>query len=600
MKQFLLTMAGVFAGLVLFFVLIPFLVIGSMIGAASKPRDTTPAAAVLQLDLRGGLTDQDPQNPFAAFSGSGRSVMSVIQALRHAETDDKVKAIFVRLPEGGMAPAAADELRLAFLHFRKAGKPIWAHSQGFYPSGAVTSTYMLGAATDSLWMQPDSSFQATGLATEDIFFKRFFDKYGVKADFEQRKEYKNAVNPYLYSDYTPAHRESATAWMNSVYRTAVLTAAIDRKKEPVAFVRAIEAGPWSAEEAATKGLIDHVGQVRQAADALIAKAGKKAELADFDDYMRQVSRTRRASDALSGKPAIAVISAEGPIMTGAGGGGNPFANDDTVWSDDISDAFYEAIDDKDVKAIVFRVSSPGGSDTASEQILAAVKAARKAGKPVVVSMGTYAASGGYWISSQANEIVAEPTTLTGSIGVYGGKFALGEALSRFGVDVRSTSVGGDYAGAFGMADGFNQGQRAAFSRWMDHIYDGFITRVAEGRKLPVDRVREIAKGRVWTGVQARQLKLVDHLGGFYDAVDRAKALAEIEGDVRLKTMGGGGSPFEAFERMFGVSSASLRTVAAAGWVLGDPRAAAVLDEMATTRLRASPSGAAVLAPTPLH
>jgi protease-4 len=600
MKQFLLTMAGVFAGLVLFFVLIPFLVIGSIVGAASAPKDTTPAQAVLELDLRGGMTDQDSKNPFAAFGGSGLSVVSVIEALRHAETDDKVKAIFVRLPEGGMAPAAADELRLAFLHFRKAGKPIWAHSQGLYPSGVVTSTYMLGAATDALWMQPDSSFQAVGLAGEDMFFKRFFDKYGVKADYEQRMEYKNAVNPYLYSDYTPAHRESATSWMGSVYRTGILTAAIDRKMEPVAFVRTIEAGPYSAEDAARKGLIDKVGQVREATDALIARVGGKARLVEFDDYMTQTVRTQRATGGLGGKPVVAVIGAEGPIMTGRGGGGNPFAGDDTVWSDDVSESFYDAIEDKDVKAIVFRVSSPGGSDTASEQILAAVKAARKAGKPVVVSMGTYAASGGYWISSQANEIVAQPTTLTGSIGVYGGKFALGDALSRFGIDVRTTSVGGEYAGAFGTAGSFTPDQRAAFAQWMDHIYDGFVGRVAEGRKLPEDRVRQIAKGRVWTGVQARQLKLVDSLGGYYEAIDRAKALAGIKGDVRIRHMDAPSSPFEAFEKMFGVSSTSLRTLAAAGWVMGDPRAAAALDQMAAARLRASPSGAAVLAPTPVR
>ncbi len=600
MKQFLLTMAGVFAGLVLFFVLIPFLVIGSMIGAASKPKDTTPAQAVLELDLRGGLTDQDPHNPFAAFSGPGMSVVSVVETLRHAENDAKVKGIFVRLPEGGMPPAAADELRLAILHFRKAGKPVWAHSQGLYPSGAVVSTYMLGAATDALWMQPDSSFQAVGMATDDLFFKRFFDKYGVRAEYEQRQEYKNAVNPYLYSDYTAAHRESETAWMGSIYRTGVLTAAIDRKKEPVAFVRLIEAGPYSAEAAAKKGLIDRVGQVREASDALIARVGGKAKLVAFDDYMSHALRAERAAGALGGKPVVAVIGAEGPIMTGRGGGGNPFSGDDTVWSDDISDAFYDAIEDKDVKAIVFRVSSPGGSDTASEQILAAVKAARKAGKPVVVSMGTYAASGGYWISSQANEIVAQPTTLTGSIGVYGGKFALGDALARFGIDVRSTTVGGEYASTFGAGSGFSPTQRAAFAGWMDHIYDGFVTRVAEGRKLSPDRVREIAKGRVWTGVQARQLHLVDQLGGYYEAIDRAKTLAGLKGEVRLRHMEEDGSPFEAFSRMFGVSSSAIRTLAAAGWIMGDPRAAAVLDEMAASRLRASPSGAAVLAPTPIH
>jgi protease-4 len=596
MKQFFLTMAGVFAGLLVFFVVVPFLLIMSIV-ASAQPKDTTPSVAVLQLDLRDGLTDQDPQNPFAMFGGSGMSVISVIEALNHAQTDDKVKGVFVRLPEGGMAPAAADELRQAFLRFRKAGKPIWAHSQGLYPSGVVSSTYMLGAATDQLWMQPDSSFQATGFAVEDMFFKRLFEKYGVKAEFEQRREYKNAVNPYLFDNYTPAHKEAELSWMTSIYRTAVLTAAIDRKKEPIAFARVFEAGPYSAEEARAKGLIDRVGQVREASDAILAKAGKKARLIDFSDYMSSVQRTAKTASAMGGKPAIAVIGAEGPIMTGTSGGGNPFGGDETVWSDDVAESFYKAIEDKDVKAIVFRVSSPGGSDTASEQILAAVRAAKKAGKPVVVSMGTYAASGGYWISSDASSIVAQPTTLTGSIGVYGGKFVLGDALGRFGVDVRQTAVGGEYAGAFGTGETFDPAQRAAFAGWMDRIYEGFVKRVSEGRKIPADRVREIAKGRVWTGVQARQLKLVDQIGGYYDAIDRAKALANLKGEVRIKHIGGGDSAFEAFEKLFGVSSTSLRTLAAAGWVMGDPRAEAILDEMATARLRER--GATVLAPTPV-
>jgi protease-4 len=283
-------------------------------------------------------------------------------------------------------------------------------------------------------------------------------------------------------------------------------------------------------------------------------------------------------------------------MTGNGSGGSPFGGDQTVWSDEVAKAIYDAAEDKSVKAIVFRVSSPGGSDTASEQILAAVNAARKAGKPVVVSMGTYAASGGYWISSQADSIVAQPTTLTGSIGVYGGKFVLGDALGRFGVDVRGTTVGGDYAGAFGTEASFNQGQKAAFAGWMDTIYEGFVQRVASGRKMPVEKVRELAKGRVWTGAQARQLGLVDKLGGFYDAVDEAKRLAGIKGDVKLKVMGGPKSPFEALEKLFGVSSASIKTLAAAAWVFGDPRAEALMDEMAQTRLRER--GATVMAPSP--
>lgn len=596
MKQFLLTMAGVFAGLTLFLVGVPFLLIVIAAGAAQPA--ALPSHAVLELDLREDLTDQDPQNPLAMFSGGGLSVISVVETLRHAETDDRVKAVFVRMPEGGIPPAAADELRQAFRRFQAVGKkPIWAHSQGLYPSGIVTSTYMLGASASEFWMQPASSFQATGLTVEDIFLKRAFDKYGVEADFEQRHEYKNAVNPLLYSDYTPAHREAEQAWMSSIYRTAILTAAADRKKQPDAFLKTIEAGPYSAEEARANGLIDRVGQVHEAERALLAKVGGEAEMVDFHEYAGRAKRSERAASIVDGS-AIAIVGAEGPIMTGTDEASNPFAGGQTIWSDDVSEAIYEAIEDDEVKAIVLRVSSPGGSDTASEQILAAVRAAKAAKKPVVVSMGTYAASGGYWIASQADEIVAQPTTLTGSIGVFGGKFALGEALARFGVDVRSNTVGGDYSAAFQTRDGFTPQQRAAFSAWMDRIYEGFIARVAEGRDLPPARVREIAKGRVWTGAQARSLGLVDHLGGYYDAIERAKALAELKGEVRLKHMRSTASPFEVFERALGVSSTSIRTLAASAWLLGDPRAEAMMDRMVEARLRQQ--GATVLAPTPVR
>jgi len=590
MKQFLTTMAGVFAGLVLFLIGVPFLLI-VMAAGATKPAPT-PAHAVLELDLRDPLTDQDPVNPFASIGRRSMSVMSVIETLDRAGKDGKVKAVLVRLPEGGMAPASADEIRLALKKFRATGKPVYAHSQGLYPSGIVTSTYMVGAAADEFWMQPGASLQVTGISSEDVFLKRFFDKYGVKADYEQRYEYKNAVNPYLYSDYTPAHRESQLSWMGSIYGASLLNAAGDRKQEPQALRASLEAGPYQAEDALKLKLIDKVGQVKEIETAILAKAGKGSELVEFEKYMR-ASRDRVGKPG----PAIAIVEGEGAIVTGRDGTANPFSSSSSMYSDDIAEALYDAIEDKDVKAIVFRVSSPGGSDTASEQILAAVRAAKAAKKPVVVSMGTYAASGGYWISSEASAIVAQPTTLTGSIGVFGGKFALGPALERFGVDVRQLNVGSDYAGAFGTGSGMTQAQRAAFAGWMDRIYENFVARVSEGRKLPVERVREIAKGRVWTGVQARELGLVDEVGGFYQAVDKAKALANLSGDVRLKRMTTQVSPFEALESAFGVSATSIRTLAAAAWLAGDPRAQSVLDQMAQERMRSS--GAMVLAPTPV-
>ena len=548
--------------------------------------------SVLVLDLRGGLTDQPPPGPFAALSGHIGSVIGVEQVLREAGRDDHVKGLLVRLPEGGIAPAAADELRLAFKAFRAAGKPILAHSQGFYADATVVSTYELAAASGDVWMQPAASFQVTGLARDDIFFKRFFDLHGVKADFQQRYEYKTAVNPFLQDDYTPAHRESELSWMGSVYGVVLADVAADRAR-PTAAVRALlEAGPYSAETARARGLIDHIGQVKEAEAAILAKAGPGAKLVDLDDY----AEGRRGGAAVSGSgPAIGVISVEGDIMTGKGGGApGPFGGASTIRSDDVAKAFQSAIDDSDVKAIVFRISSPGGSDTASEQILAAVRAARAAGKPVVVSMGTYAASGGYWISSQASEIVAEPTTLTGSIGVFGGKFALGEALGKFGVDMRGVKVGGDYADASSPVSPMSASQRAAFSAWMDGIYQGFVRRVAEGRKLPEARVREIAKGRVWTGAQGRALGLVDRTGGFYDAVEDAKRLGGVTGLARLRPFSAEVSPLDALRRLFGGASAGARIVSGLSSLADDPSARALAGQLSDARLRAS--GATVLAP----
>jgi protease-4 len=548
-----------------------------------------PAHAVISLDLRQPITDQEPSNPLVSLGRRSLSVMSVIEALRRAETDDRVKAVFVRLPEGGVEPGAADELRQALKHFRAAGKKVIAHSQGLYPSGAIASTYMLGAAADELWMQPGASFQVTGMASEDIFFKRAFDKYGVKAEYEQRYEFKNAVNPYLYSDYTPAHREATLGWMNSIYHSMINNVAADRRTDAGKLQAILEAGPYGAEQALKLGLIDQLGQVQDAEDAAVKRAGDGAKVMDIADYERTLT------PSFSGDT-IAVIDGEGAIMTGRAGSGGGFNSEPGMISDEIAGAFYKAAKDKSVKAIVFRVSSPGGSDTASEQIAEAMQAAKAAGKPVVVSMGEYAASGGYWVSSGASSIVANPSTLTGSIGVFGGKFAIGDALARFGVDNRDISVGGDYSQAFSQTQGFSPTQRAALSGWIDEIYNGFVTHVATGRKLPEATVRDIAKGRVWTGEQALGLKLVDKLGGFYDAVDVAKGLAKIDSKAQVRLVNYDTEPglFGGAKQSIHMGMSGIKALSFLGWAMSDPKAEAVMSQVRDERLREQ--GASVLAP----
>ncbi len=592
MKQFFLTVAGVFAGLFLFLVVVPFMLIAVAIGSASS-KEPTPANSVLELDLREGLTDQTPTNPFALFGGSGLSTLQIVDTLAMAEDDDRVKVLLIRLPEAGVTPAAADEIRQAVRRFRRSGKLVIAHSQGFQPVGTSISSYMLGASASELWMQNTASFQVAGFSTDSIFLGRAFERYGVDAEFEQRYEYKNAVNEYTESDFTPAHREAMTAWMGSIYASALANAAQDRRLTPQALRETIEAGPYSSAQALQRRLIDKIGQVEEAEAEAKRRAGRGAGIIEFRDYAS--SQGERSG---SGRNAIAIVGGEGAIMTGTGGGADPFGGGSSIMSDDLAEAIYDAIEDKAVKAIVFRVSSPGGSPEASEQILAAVRAARAAGKPVVVSMGDYAASGGYWISSEADWIVAQPSTLTGSIGVFGGKFVLADALGRFGVDMRNLSVGGDYAGAFSPSEPFTAEQRAAFAASIDRTYEEFIARVSTGRRLPPARVREIARGRVWTGAQARELGLVDQLGGMEEAVAKARQLARIPDDesVRFKRYPTPESPFEALSEMFGVSGEAARVLVGIGGVMNDPAAEAAVRRIRTERARAS--GASVLADQP--
>lgn len=591
MKQFFLTVLGVFTGLFLFLIVLPIVFI-MIAAAAAGAKPVTPANTVLELDLREGLSDQTPTNPFAAFGGSSLSTMQIVDTLAQAQEDDNVKALLIRLPEGGMTPAAADEVRQAVQRFKAADKRVIAHSQGLSPIGAVISTYMVGGAASELWMQGTARFEATGLSSESLFLGRAFERYGVDAEFEQRYEYKNAVNQFTESDFTPAHREATVAWMTSIHGSAIANIARDRRMQPAALTTALEGGPYSAEQALSLRLIDKVGEVEQAEAEAKRIAGDNAEIVEFADYAGMKGERRG-----SGSDAIAIVGGEGAILTGTGDTG--FGGGSSIASDMTAEAIYDAIEDDAVKAIVFRVSSPGGSPTASEQILAAVRAAQAADKPVVVSMGDYAASGGYWISSEADWIVAQPSTITGSIGVFGGKFVLADALARFGVDLRTLSVGGQYSDAFSPVEPFTPEQRAQFAASMDQTYAEFITRVARGRNLSAERVGEIARGRVWTGAQARGLGLVDQLGGLHEAIAKAKELAEISADaeVRFKRFPTPQSPFEALSDMFGVSSEAARALVMVGGVMSDPQAQAALRQVQAQRLRGQ--GAVVLADQPL-
>lgn len=583
MKQFFITIAGVFLGLVLFFVLIPFLLIASFAGT-SKP--AIPANSVLSVDLREPLTDVPASTPFAAFTNTS-SVTDLVRKLEAAETDQNVKGLFIRASEAGMAPAHAEEIRQALIDFKASGKFVMAHAQGF--ESPTLSNYVAISSASEVWMQGGTDFTATGLVAETLFLGGLFEKFGVMPDFTQLYEFKNAVNTYTQRDYNAPHREATTAMLGSIYNAFVGAIAFDRKLPVESVKAALDGAPMATSLALSAKLIDKIGQPEEAMDAALTKAGGvgKADFIELADY----------TPAPTTGPVIALIGGEGAIVTGPGNN-DAFANEAGIKSDVFAQAIRDATDDDAVKAIVFRVSSPGGSPHASDQIWAAIERAKAAKKPVVVSMGAYAASGGYYVSTGANAIYAMPSTITGSIGAFSGKFVINEALNRYtGANISEIQIGGPYASVYSPVSPFTNAQKVAFIAAVTRVYDDFTGKVATGRKLPIARVREIAKGRVWTGNQAKELGLVDQVGGLRNAINGAKVLAGFAArdSVTIRAYPQAADPLTALGQALGASAATAKTTARAaavvGAVLGDERVASLLAQS-----RASANGAMMSEP----
>jgi protease-4 len=566
-KQFLITVAGVLTGLFVFLFVGPVLLIAMI--AASNSQPAHPAHMVLALDLREDMTDQTPDSPFAQLSG-GNALLDVLARIASAKTDDSVEGIFIRANTGGMPASQAEELRAALADFRSSGKFVVAHLQNDAVRMGMPG-YMAIADSDEVWLQESSEFMPMGLSAEVTFFAGTLQRYHMQAQFEAREDYKTFANSWTQRTFTPEHRESITNLMTGIYDNMLVNVAADRSLTVDQVRAAVESTPFTAQRAVELQLVDHLGRPEEAERAALARADN-AEIVDFADY-RPVVAPRG--------DVIAVVQGEGAIVSGPEEHGL-FADSEVMNSDRIARALLDASEDPDVVAIVFRVSSPGGSVVASDQILAALRTARERGKHVVVSMGEVAASGGYYISAYADEIVAEPSTITGSIGVVGGKLIIGPAFDHYlSTNTETITVGSPMVEMFTSERPFNQAERTAFAGFIDRAYASFVGLVADGRGMTPEQVRAIAGGRVWTGQQALEHGLVDHLGGFTVAVARARALAGIaeDGHVQLRFYPAAQNPFEAFGRLFGASAQSVEGLVRLNAALSDPRMRQALDAL---------------------
>lgn len=544
MRQFLITVLGVIVGLGICFFLFFFLIFGLAAAVGSKSQPTIASDTVISLDLRGGIRDHSAGE--ALFGPAPLSVVDIVQSLNAAKSDAKIKGVLIRANGFGMTPASAEEIRLAITDFQTSDKFVIAHSQGF--EGTSFTAYHAVSAADEIWQQDTTGFAVSGIRSETPFYGGVAEKYGAKVQMEQFHEYKNAANSYKEKGFTAAHKEASTSLLTSLYNTAVTQIAIDRDLSEDGLKQLFLSAPHSAESALEAGLIDKLGHLVDVEDYVKEKTGNdKTKFKSLQAYKQTLTKTGET---------IAFIGGQGPVVMGnSADGSSPFNQSVSMGGDTLSKAFEAAAKDKNVKAIIFRVSTPGGSATASDQILNSVTRAQAAGKPVIISMGQYAASGGYYVVVNADKIVAMPSTITGSIGVLGGKIAMRDTFAKVGYNVESVAVGGEYLGVYSADEPFTQAQQASFRSQMEDIYVDFTTKVAQGRDIPLERVQEIAKGRVWTGEQAKELGLVDELGGLRKAIEIAKAEAGIDEDknVKLKMFPRPKTTQQQLEELFGQS-----------------------------------------------
>ena len=484
---------------------------------------------LLELELTGELVEDIGSHPIERMLARRRLVLrTLVDRLADAAKDPDVVGLLVKVGATSISLAQAQELSDAVERFRASGKDAIAWAETFGELGCGTTAYVLASGFGEVWLQPSGSVGLMGASATGVFVRGALDRAHVEPLFAQRHEYKSAVDSLLRTEFSEAHREATERLAASTYEQIVSTVAERRRLSEDRVRELIDRAPISAVEAHEAGLVDHLGYRDAVRAAVDHRWGEKPTLLYLSRYRRRWDRVRRARHAR--RPAVALIQASGAIRTGRSRRG-PFGQ--AAGADTIAAAFRSAVRDERTRAIAFRVNSPGGSYVASDTIWHEVCLAREAGKPVVVSMGDVAGSGGYFVAMAADVIVAQPATLTGSIGVFGGKLHASGLFEQLGVRVESLARGRQ-ALMFSSQTGFSEDEWVKLNEWLDLVYDDFTDKVAAGRAMTRDAVHEVARGRVWTGADAAERGLVDELGGLRRAVEIARERSGLPPDAPLR------------------------------------------------------------------
>ena len=501
------------------------------------------------------------------FGELSESLSDCLTRLDKAATDDALQGLILRIESPQVGWAKLNEIRHAIAKVRKAGKKVHA-----YFDDGTSMDYLIAVACDEVVMPESGSLMFLGLRAEVSFYKNLFDKLDLKAEMLRVGEYKSAAEPYSRTEMSKEFREEMEAVLDSYFAQMKQIVADARKKTPEQVEEAINAGPFTAAKAKELGLIDRIAYpdeletLVKAGDSKVKitkKYGKKKLDTDFSGFAGMVKMMELLTGTEPPKrkttnPKLAIINAVGPIMTGKSSS-DTFSGDTTIGSETLCTAIRQANEDATVKAIVMRVDSPGGSALASDLIWRELELVKK---PLVISMGDVAASGGYYIAMNADKIFAEPGTITGSIGVVGGKLATQGLFDKIGINT-SIITRGKNAGVMSTTTPFSDSERQAMQEMMNDIYKQFTTKAATGRKMEYEKLEKLARGRIYTGLQAKELGLIDEIGTISDAIVEAKKLAGLKADDKLEKLELP-KPVSPFESLFGSLDANARLQASQG------------------------------------
>lgn len=542
MKQFFGSLLGALVGVVISSVIIVFIIIGVISSAISDNKEVeVKANSILHLKLDGPVIEREPKNEFAKLTGFSEEkkigLDAIVESIRKAKTDPEIKGIFIETQDIDAGMASVEEIRNALIDFKQSKKFVYAYGEAYTQKG-----YYLSSVADQVFVNPQGGLDFKGLGAQIMFFKKMLEKLDIKVQIFRHGKFKSAVEPFDLEKMSESNRLQTQTYMNSLWNQ-MLKGISEERGVDVTKLNSIATNLTirTADDAVSNGLADKALYYDEVIEELKKKTGQTAKqklnLISVANY-KEAGSSDDEEEKLPSRNKIAVVYAVGSIESGEG-------DDETIGSDRIARAVRSAREDSSVKAVVLRVNSPGGSALASDVIWREVVLTKKA-KPVVVSMGDVAASGGYYISCAADMIIAQPNTITGSIGVFGMMPEAGTLLSeRIGITIDTVNTNAN-AGIGSVYRPVSEFEGQVIQQGVEDVYKTFITRVSDGRGIAVADVDSIGQGRVWAGTDAMRIGLVDSLGGLDAAIAVAARKAKLGSDYRIVKFPTQKDPFADF------------------------------------------------------